>query len=297
MSDNTFEVKWRIENAIPWFETRNDTLYSPPLLYEKARWKLGLTPNWQLAEKYISLTLHRYAQADDSMQISLSYKLMFLACDGSILNSKSGSEDFVLTTVRDGLNVRQGEILEEKRDAYLSEGVLTVGCKFWGIYAAPEEKYLLRSIIGTKCINLNATIANFIPRSIVAVNFMPPSADISLISLDIYVGPGEFIFKRKRVECEIFSWCSFQLFALGSGGEKTSFEERTDLTKHSTTTTPFQPMPINELYLCYLQNGTLRLQLEIVYYPGVVSENTETSYPERRSVRSCLEHSEDDPFM
>ncbi|GBO34996.1 hypothetical protein AVEN_157370-1 [Araneus ventricosus] len=277
MSDNTFEVKWRIENAISWFETRNDTLYSSQFLagtLKNTRWKLRLSLNSQLGEKYISFSLQRDIEDDFPQTINLNYELLFIASDGTLLKSKRCTDKFDPKTVSQELNVKQSVILEEEKEAYFAEGVLTVCCQLWkGSNFSYGRSCLIQTVIGKKCIKVNTTIDNLSPPSIMNVNFMPPSTDISLLSLDVYVGSDEFIFKRKHVECKSFSWYLCKLFALGSNGEEIGFKERNDLTNQLILNNAevIQSMPpLDHL----IRKGTLSLQLEITYYPGVVSEST-----------------------
>ncbi|CAL1277578.1 unnamed protein product [Larinioides sclopetarius] len=277
MSDNTFEAKWRIENAKSWFETRSDTLYSPQFLaatLKNTRWKLKLTPNSQLGEKYISFSLLRDIEDEYSQPVNINYELLFIASDGTLLKSKICTDKFDPKTVSQELKVKRSVILEEENEAYFSKGVLTVCCQLWkGSSFSYGRSCLIQTVIGKKCLKVNATVDNLIPPSIVNVNFMPPSTDISLLSFDVYIGNDELIFKRKHVECKSFSWYICKLFALDLNGEEIGFKERNELTKElvSNNAATIQTMPsLDHL----IRNGTLSLQLEITYYPGIVSEST-----------------------
>ncbi|KAF8771066.1 TD and POZ domain-containing protein 3 [Argiope bruennichi] len=146
-----------------WLQARDDSLYSPQFLAESlmnTRWKLKLSPKWHLAEKYISLSLQRDVEDDGPEQISLKYELSFLASNGSHLKSKSYLEKFAVKTVSHELNVKQVEILKEKNEDYLPEGVLTVRCKLWKSWSTVSKggKCSIQSVIGTRCIELDGTI-------------------------------------------------------------------------------------------------------------------------------------------
>ncbi|GBN00603.1 TD and POZ domain-containing protein 2 [Araneus ventricosus] len=279
-----FEVKWSIENIKSWLQKRNDTLYSPQFLTEtltNTRWKLSLSPNWQLAEKYLSLTLQRDVEDNGPNLIDLRYELSFLRSDGSPLKSKSCTKKFAPETISHELKVKQVEILAGKKEAYLLEGVLTVCCKLWNTWSTISKEgqcSSLRSVIGTKCINLNATIDNFSLSSSAIVNFLSPSTDINLISLDVYASYDEFVFQRKYVECKSFSWYSFKLFALDASGYRKEFNEKNCLASHLPLANQHTYLMYQDFCSKYLPNKTLTLQLEVSYHPGIISECAESEF-------------------
>ncbi|GBN00607.1 TD and POZ domain-containing protein 1 [Araneus ventricosus] len=288
MADETkraFEVKWRIEQIKSWLQTRHDSIYSPPFLAEtlmNTRWKLRMSPNWQLAEKYVSLSLQRDVEDDHLELIDLSYELSFLAGDGTPLKSKRCMKNFAPKTVSHKLNVKQNVIIDEKNGAYLSEGVLTVCCKLWKKSTVSKEgQCSLRSVIGTQQITLKETIYHFNPPSVVPVNFMPPSTDISLICLDVYASENEFIFERKHIECKSISWYSCKLFALNGKGYKTEFDEKINITEESLPSKnaeKLQSIDYSDFLFRYFSCGGLTLQLEITYYPGITMEGLESEF-------------------
>ncbi|GBN61469.1 hypothetical protein AVEN_270280-1 [Araneus ventricosus] len=187
-SKNAFEVIWRIENIKSWLQARDDTLYSPQFLAEpltNTHWKLRLSTNWHLEEKYISLTLQRDVEDDGPELIPLNYELSFLAHDGSPFKSKSCAMKFGSKTVSHELNVKQVEILEEKKEDYLPEGVLTVRCKLYKAWSTVWKggECFIRSAVGTKCITLKSSIDNFrsldVPTNLI-LKFMSPSTEITV---------------------------------------------------------------------------------------------------------------------
>ncbi|CAL1298354.1 unnamed protein product [Larinioides sclopetarius] len=283
------EVKWRIENIQAWLLQRDDTLYSPQFLAEtlsSTRWKLNLSSNWQLAEKYVSLILQRDIEDGGPKLIDLNYELSFLASDGKPLKSKFCTK-FAPKTLSHDLTIKQAEILVEKKEVYLPEGVLTVCCKFWNTLSTVSKEgqcSSLRTVIGTKYMNVNAIINNFHPSSYAVVNFLPPSTDISLISLEVYVSSHDvnsdlraLVFKRKHVECKKLCWYFFKLFVLDSKGVKKELSEIFNLT-HSLSSVKHNYIASYDFFRNYLLNRTLSLQLEISYCPGIVSELTENKF-------------------
>ncbi|GBN01027.1 TD and POZ domain-containing protein 1-like [Araneus ventricosus] len=286
MSDQikkAFEVKWRVENLRSWLQPTDDSLYSSQFLAEtlaNTRWKLRLSRKWHLAEKCISLALER--DVDDHLKpIDLNYELSFLACDGSALKSKSCITKFALNTVSQELKVTGAEILGEKKEAYLPEGVLTICCKLWKAWSTISKggECSIRSVIGKKCVTLEGNIDYFsrIGYSNVTLNFMSLSSEISFISFDVGRQQNEYMtFQRMAVECKCFSSYSCELFFLGARGKHTKCVSDKYL---ATLLRPQKPCSFNldyrynELNIArYLKNDALAFQLEITYYPGVESE-------------------------
>ncbi|GBN00599.1 TD and POZ domain-containing protein 5 [Araneus ventricosus] len=286
-SKKSFEVKWRIENLRSWFETRNDTLYSPQFLPEtlpNTCWKLRLSRKLHLAEKYITLALERDVENGHPEPIDLNYELSFLACDGSALKSRSCTTKFAPKTVSQELNVKEVKSLEEKKEDYLPEGVLTVCCKLWKAWSTSKGgRCSIQSVIGIKCIILDGTIDNFSRLnydSNVTVNFMSTSSEINFISFDVHLQThGPMWFERMEVECKCFSSYFCKLFALNARGQRTESITKANLVTLLTShrSCAFQTTYSHRYYSDskFLKNDTLTLQLEITYYPGVESEYIE----------------------
>ncbi|CAL1282226.1 unnamed protein product [Larinioides sclopetarius] len=309
MSDQkgkAFEVKWRIENLKSWFQTRHDPLYSHTFLAKpltNTRWKLRLSQNFHQATKYISFAIERDVEDEHPQWIAVNYELSFLACDGSCLKSKSRTAKFASKTVSQELNVKEVEILEEKagEESYLPEGVLTICCKLWNSCSRLKGgQCSIRSVIGKKCVTLNGTIEDcnrLINSTTVTTNFISPSSEISFISFAVGLTPSHpysnMNLEKLKVECKSFNFHLLKLFLFDANGKRKEIYKSNNLTSLLFSNKPcsFQTQESFSRYVNYFQgyliNDTLKLQLEITYYPGVESECIE--YEEENYTKSSDE--------
>lgn len=140
-----FSYFWRIENFDYISTTERQTLVSPkfvPGTMQGTQWSLKLALNLpidrssQPVENHIACYLQRKLKDDGPENFTLNFEIAFLAWNGVVLGSTcvKKCEMFFKKNTRSSkmLAIKQSQVLKNKKEIYIPQGVFTIRCRMWG---------------------------------------------------------------------------------------------------------------------------------------------------------------------
>ncbi|GFR03914.1 hypothetical protein TNCT_527711 [Trichonephila clavata] len=290
---DAFTFIWRIQNFCYNSHHLFQTLTSPsfhPNKMAMTRWKLIL----KASECSTSCYIQRDFFDNGPEVFTINFETSVLAPDGSAIEStivRKKDTQFKRNSVFPTIELLTAEILQNERDVYLPQDVLTIQCKMWTDRSCCEiERVYARS---TLCTERDLIVQRFelfsSERSYMPSSFQIKSKSKDWLVMCVKMGLIAGSDENEKIKAEIkvfnlFKTCKFicNVHLLDAVGKKTQcgfVDTRYGVSDNDLSFLPI-PLPYSKKEMIdrkseYLPNDELCLQFEFLFANGVIQNEIE----------------------